>query len=113
MANDNILSRGKPYGIGITGGIVVGVIIVFASGWGVTSAAMEDAVHDAKVEPMASLCAAEAMRSWEAQGNTAEELAGWDNREKREELAKSVTSEWPVPDPLKDDINDACEGQMA
>lgn len=113
MASGGFFERIKPYGFGFGGGLIVGVIAVFATGWGVTASNMAEAVEEARVQPMASLCAAEVEEAWKAQGNKLDGLTGWTNREAREEFVTATMDKWAIPDTLKADIINACENEVA
>lgn len=113
MASGEFFERIKPYGFGFGGGLIVGVIAVFATGWGVTASTMAEAVEEARVQPMASLCAAEAEHAWQAQGKKLEDISGWTNREAREELVTTTMEQWAIPDELKAEVIDACASELA
>ena len=113
MDMSSIIERVKPYGFGFIAGIVLAPIVMFASGWVVSSDAMESAVKRANVSGYATVCADAARSQWTDGGKTLADLDGYAHYEERETLATDVVKAMPVPEALSNAVIDACSSKIA
>jgi hypothetical protein len=103
-----------PFGGGILAGAVAMIIILFATGWVVTSGSAKQDVREAKFEQLANICVARVQAHLKETPQT-EKLAGYDKREARELLARDylVTAGLKVSPEMLDDLVDACAEEIA
>lgn len=84
------LAVGKPYIIGAVLGAIALAMLQFNAGWVVTAGAHTNAVQQAQLETVATVCAMQASQHWLSEGNETASLTGWSNDE-RDQLAKRFT----------------------
>lgn len=115
MSLSNIISgvkakmvAAKPYLIGGVVGAVATVIIEFNAGWVVSNGNHNQALAQARVNAVATVCFQQARAHWTAAGEQLSDLEGWNNTE-RDELAKRFTP--AVEDVSADEITSLC-GRM-
>lgn len=80
----------KPYLIGGVVGAVATVVIEFNAGWVVSSGTHQDALAEARINAVATVCFQQARANWTGEGGELSDLEGWNNAE-RDELAKRFT----------------------
>lgn len=80
----------KPYLIGGAVGAVATIIIQFNAGWVVSTGTHHDALAEARLNAVATVCFQQASAHWTAEGEQLSDLEGWNNTE-RDELAKRFT----------------------
>jgi hypothetical protein len=107
------IDRGKPYLTGFILGLIAAPIIAFSAGWVSTTGARAEAVENARIETLASFCAAEAQKSMAAQKIDPASLQGWNNRAKREEVVASAMGNLQMPEPLVTKVTKACDKTLA
>lgn len=97
MSLSNIITDAKakvvaarPYLIGGALGAVATVIIEFNAGWVVSNGTHNQALAEARINAVATVCFQQARANWTAEGGKLADLEGWDNDE-RDELAKRFT----------------------
>jgi hypothetical protein len=108
MTISQTIERSKPYITGFVIGLIAAPIIGFSAGWISTTGARTAAVENARVDVLATICSAEAEKSWAAQKLEPAALKGWDNRAKREELVASTLTGILVPEPLVKKVSAGC-----
>lgn len=107
-----------PWAMPLGGGIVAGaagmIILMFATGWVVTSGSAKKDVREAKFEQLADICVARVQAHLEKTPQR-EDLAGYGKQEAREVLARDylVTAGLEVTPETVDDLVDACAEEIA
>lgn len=89
----NIKSRittGKPYILGGVIGAVAMAIVAFNAGWVVGAGTHANAITEARINAVATVCSVQARQHWMTEGNENASLEGWNN-DVRDELAERFT----------------------
>ncbi len=102
----------KPYIVGAIGGIAAAGIVSFSLGWVVTADTMNTAVRDQQVKALASVCGQGARAYWMNEGQDIAELDGWNNRDKRKQLAEKFASEISAYESLRSDVVYECSRRL-
>ena len=108
MTFDERMRVGKPYVTGFILGLIAAPIIAFGAGWVSTSGARAEAVENARVDTLASVCFASAGRIAMAQGTDLGTFKGYENREKRDVLVTAAMADLQVPDDLTKKVANGC-----
>ena len=107
------LEAGKPYLTGFVIGLIAAPIIGFGAGWVSTTGARADAVENARVETLASVCSATAERIAAAQATDLASVKGYENRAKRQELVAAAMGDMQTPDALVSRVTNSCNRTLA
>lgn len=84
------ISAAKPYLIGGVLGAIALLIVQFNAGWVVAAGTHTNALAEARLEAVATVCAMQAGQHWLAEGNETTALEGWSN-DSRDQLAERFT----------------------
>src|SRR6056297_2832172 len=97
--NDRI-EAAKPYILGFVVGIIAAPAIGFGAGWVATSSAQAEAVENARIETLSSVCSASAHRAVASRDGDLDALKGFSNRAAREEVVTAAMADITVPENL-------------
>ncbi len=107
------IEASKPYLAGIVIGLIAAPIIGFSAGWVSTTGARTEAVQNARVETLASVCSATAEKMAAADATDLATIKGYENRAKREALVAAAMGDMQTPDALVRQVTNSCNRTLA
>jgi hypothetical protein len=113
MTFEQRAAAAKPYVTGFVIGVIAAPIVAFSAGWVSTSGARTQAVENARVETLASICHANAERVATAESIDLTTLKGYQNRAKRDELVATALTGVQVPEDLSRKVSNTCNQRLA
>jgi hypothetical protein len=113
MSFSQRIETAKPYFTGFVLGLIAAPILAFGTGWVSTSAARAEAVENARIETLASVCSHNAEQIGAGQNTEPASLKGYDNRDKRAALVASAMAEMLVPDALAKQVTRNCDRTLS
>jgi len=113
MTFNQRMEAGKPYLTGFVLGLIAAPIVAFSAGWVSTTGARAEAVENARVETLASICSSTAGRMAAAQSTDLATIKGYENRAKREELVAAAMADIQVPEEISKKVSSGCNRTLA
>ena len=113
MSFSRRLETGKPYIVGFVLGLIAAPAVAFGAGWVSTSGARTEAVENARIETLSSICSATAGRLATARGTDLTTLKGYQNRTQRGELVAAAMADIQVPEALLARVTSGCDRTLA
>jgi len=113
MTFDQRAAAAKPYITGFIIGVIAAPIIAFSAGWVSTSSARTEAVQNARIDTLVSICSANVERLAAAQNTDLATLKGYQNREARDLLVGAALIDVEVPEELASKVASGCNRTIA
>jgi len=113
MTFDQRVQTAKPYLTGLAIGLVAAPIVAFSAGWVSTSSARTEAVQNARIDTLVSICSANAERLAAAQNTDLTTLKGYQNRDARDLLVGAALIDVEVPEELAGKVASGCNRTLA
>lgn len=102
----------KPSFIGFGIGLVVAPILMFSSGWVVSSSDVSKAANEATIEAWSTVCINRSTERANETNRPLSDLSGWDNREARQTFVNAIVADMGIPETIRASVTNGCSRSL-